>query len=113
MKKKPTKKQLVLLEFIEEFTLKNDFSPSYREIMDAMGLRSVSAVAEHIDNCVEAGFIKRLPKAARSLEVVKQKTYDETMRLIKGKLVEFEGDESRTADAETLKRAAEILEIEL
>lgn len=113
MKKKPTKKQLVLLEFIDEFTLKNDFSPSYREIMEAMGLRSVSAVAEHIENCVAAGFIKKQPKAARSLEVVKQDTYAETTELFRKKIMEFEGNESKKTEIEALQKAAEILEIDI
>lgn len=68
---KPTKKQTVLLEFIDDFTSAHNFSPSYREIMRAMGLSSVSAVAEHIENCVVAGFLKKTPGAPRSLEVIK------------------------------------------
>ncbi len=67
---KPTKKQTLLLEYIADFTASNDFSPSYREIAAALGLSSVSAVAEHIDNCVAAGHLKKIPGAARSLEVV-------------------------------------------
>ena len=47
---KITKKQLAVLEFIENFTEENGYSPSYREIMAGLGLSSVSAVAEHIDN---------------------------------------------------------------
>ena len=113
MKKKPTKKQLALLEFIEEFTMKNDFSPSYREIGEAMGLKSVSAVAEHIENCVMAGFLRKEPKAARSLTVVKEKTYDETIDLMRKKISELEDDEARASDVLTLRRASEILGIEL
>lgn len=113
MKKKPTKKQLVLLEFIDEFTMKNDFSPSYREIMEAMGLKSVSAVAEHIENCVVAGFIRKEPKAARSLTVVKEKTYDETVGLMRKKIGELEASGGKEAEVAALRKAAEILEIEL
>ena len=68
---KPTKKQTTLIAFIEEFTTTNNFSPSYREIMRALGLTSVSAVAEHIDNCVVAGLLRKTPGAPRSLEVIK------------------------------------------
>ena len=68
---RPTKKQTALLEFIENFTQENNFSPSYREIMRAMSLSSVSAVAEHIENCIAAGFLKKTPGTARSLEVIK------------------------------------------
>ena len=76
---KPTKKQTSLLTFIEEFTATNNFSPSYREIMRALGLSSVSAVAEHIDNCVAAGFLKKTPGAPRSLEVIKPVDIDQTI----------------------------------
>ena len=68
---KPTKKQTALLEYIETFTRENSFSPSYREIMRALHLNSVSAVAEHIENCVAAGFLKKIPNTPRSLEVIK------------------------------------------
>ncbi len=68
---KPTKKQASLLAYIEDFTAQNNFSPSYREIMRALGLNSVSAVAEHIENCVAAGFLRKTPNQARSLEVIK------------------------------------------
>ena len=50
---KLTKKQLALLDFLQDFTEENGYSPSYREIMAGMGLSSVSAVAEHVENLVE------------------------------------------------------------
>ena len=50
---KLTKKQVALLNFIQDFTEENGFSPTYREIMAGLELSSVSAVAEHIDNLVE------------------------------------------------------------
>lgn len=110
MRKKPTRKQLELLEFIEEFAVARGFSPSYREICEGLGLRSVSAVAEHVENCVGAGFIRRVPRAARSLEVVRPRDYAETVGLFREKIEELGGE---VAEAEVLRRAAEILEIEL
>jgi SOS-response transcriptional repressor LexA len=67
---KPTKKQTTLLEFIRDFTAEHEYSPSYREIQSALGLRSVSAVAEHVNNCIERGFLRKIPGTARSLEIV-------------------------------------------
>ena len=67
---KITKKQKRILDFISEYTNSHEVSPSYREIMSAMGLSSVSAVAEHINNLVKIGAIKKVPGAARSLELV-------------------------------------------
>ena len=42
MREKTTKKQRELLSYIETFIKQNNFSPSYREIMKAMGYKSVS-----------------------------------------------------------------------
>lgn len=67
---KLTKKQRLVLEFIDYFTKNHDYSPSYREIMSGLGLSSVSAVAEHIENLVTLGVLKKSPGAARSLEIV-------------------------------------------
>ena len=50
---KLTKKQALIVEFINEYTATRGVSPTYREIMTALGLSSVSAVAEHIDNLVK------------------------------------------------------------
>ena len=44
MKAKLTKKQALIIDFIKDFTARQGESPSYREIMAALGLSSVSAV---------------------------------------------------------------------
>ena len=58
MKTKLTKKQALIIDFINDFTARQGESPSYREIMSALGLSSVSAVAEHIDNLVKKALLK-------------------------------------------------------
>ena len=50
---KLTKKQLALLDYLQDFTEEKGYSPTYREIQAGLGLSSVSAVAEHIDNLIE------------------------------------------------------------
>ena len=70
MNNKLTKKQKQIIDFIVNFTEENNYSPSYREIMAGLGLSSVSAVAEHVENLVEKGALKKTPGAARSLEVI-------------------------------------------
>lgn len=107
MKNKLTKKQSLIIEFITEFTDRQGVSPSYREIGTALGLSSVSAVAEHIDNLVAKGALKKVPGAARSLEVV-DTSYPETTELFKFRLANAEGDER-----EILEAAARILGLEL
>lgn len=44
-----TKKQKQMLDFIDGFIKGNGYSPTYREIMRALGYKSVSTVAKHID----------------------------------------------------------------
>jgi SOS-response transcriptional repressor LexA len=110
---KPTKKQTLLLEFINDFTKLNNYSPSYREIMAALNLKSVSAVAEHIDNCVAAGFLKRVPGTARSLEIVPPLDYTQTIELFHIKIHELEQKSGTKEDIQTLRSAAKLLEIDL
>ena len=110
---KPTKKQTLLLEYIADFSQANNYSPSYREIMHALGLKSVSAVAEHIDNCVAAGFLNKIPNTPRSLEVIAPKTYEETIELFRTRIRELKAVESREKDIATLRSAAKILGIKV
>ncbi len=104
---KLTKKQLAVLEFIQDFTEEKGYSPSYREIMAGLGLTSVSAVAEHVENLVEKGALKKVPGAARSLEVLDYR-HESTVELFKIKMAECTDE-----DKNVLVRAAEILGIEV
>ena len=104
---KLTKKQLAVLNYIEDFTEENGYSPSYREIVSGLGLSSVSAVAEHVDNLVEKGALKKVPGAARSLEVLDYK-HEETVRLFQSKIMDASEEEK-----EILMKAADILGLDL
>ena len=104
---KITKKQQAVLDFLEDFTEEKGYSPSYREIMTGLGLSSVSAVAEHIDNMVAKGILRKVPGAARSLEVLDFR-HTETVELFKARLLDA-SDEDRA----TLLAAAEVLGLDL
>lgn len=107
MTTKLTKKQALIIDFISDYTATRGVSPTYREIMTALGLSSVSAVAEHIDNLVKKGALKKSPGAARSLEII-DLAHPETVELFQHYL--------RTASAEEAKilhQAAKILDLEL
>jgi len=67
---RPSKKQRELLSFIDNFIAGHGYGPSYREIMRGMGYKSVSTVANHIDNLIAKGHLKKRDNSARSLEVV-------------------------------------------
>lgn len=107
MKVKLTKKQALIIDFIKDFTARQGESPSYREIMSALGLSSVSAVAEHIDNLVKKGALKKTPNAARSLEVVDM-SYPETTALFHHAMTYSTPEEQLI-----LQQAAEILGIDI
>ncbi len=104
---KLTKKQLAVLNFLQDFTEENGYSPSYREIQAGLGLASVSAVAEHVENLVEKGVLRKVPGAARSLEVLDYK-HEETVELFKVRMMDCTDDEKKI-----LAQAAEILGIDL
>ncbi len=123
---KPTKKQTAILKFIDTYTIEHSgHSPSYREIQAALGLGSVATVAQHIDNCVTAGFLKKTPGAARSLEVIPYQKHPEATKLIQQKLAELQQklssgedlSETKTQslrdDILALKAAAKILDLDI
>ena len=73
---KPTAKlsdrQQEILDFLGEFTARNGYPPSVREIGDAVGLSSSSTVHSHLGALEDKGYIKRDPSSARALTVIPQ-----------------------------------------
>ena len=116
---KPTKKQKILLDFIDGFTKGQGYSPTYREIMQALGYRSVSTVAKHIDNLVVRGWLVKREGEARSLEVVSvatacPKTKSEWWRELEKEIMRREGSEDPVAVEEVgiLRQALAIVKAE-
>jgi SOS-response transcriptional repressor LexA len=70
MVERSTKKQRELLSFVDGFIQGHGYGPSYREIMRALGYKSVSTVAIHIDGLIAKGYLNKRDNSARSLEVV-------------------------------------------
>ena len=104
---KITKKQRRLLDFIEDYNNRNGYSPTYREIAAGLELKSVSSVAEHIDNLVALGVLRKADDgSARTLEIV-DLTFPETTNLFKARL--YSATEEERA---TLLKAAAILGLE-
>ncbi|MBR3323876.1 hypothetical protein IKG16_03275 [Candidatus Saccharibacteria bacterium] len=107
MSVKLTKKQTALLNFIREFMDTHDYSPSYREICAGLGLKSPASVAEHINNLVAIGAIKKHDGAARSLEIV-DLSFPETTTLFRSRLLTATPEEEKV-----LKEAANILGLDV
>jgi repressor LexA len=70
MNNRASKRQKELLNFIDSFIQGNGYGPSYREVMRALGYKSVSTVAVHVDGLMKKGYLRKRDHSARSLEVV-------------------------------------------
>ena len=68
---RPTKKQKILIDYIDNFIAEHGYSPSYREIMNGLNYTSVATVAAHVNNLIKRGHLRKRDRSARSLEVVK------------------------------------------
>lgn len=66
-----TRKQLDLLEFINNRMRRDGVPPSFDEMKDALDLRSKSGIHRLITALEERGFIRRLAHRARAIEIVK------------------------------------------
>lgn len=104
---KLTKKQLAVLDFLQDFMEEKGCAPTYREIREGLGLSSVSAVAEHIDNLVAKGVLKKKNGSARSLEILDYR-HDETTELFRMKMLDCSEEEKAV-----LLKAADILNLTL
>jgi repressor LexA len=66
-----TKKQYELLMFIHERVKESGVPPSFDEMKDALDLKSKSGIHRLITALEERGYIRRLEKRARALEIVR------------------------------------------
>jgi repressor LexA len=65
-----TFKQARVRDFIAGFIAAEGYSPSFEEIGEALGLRSLATVSKHIEILRRKGAIKQRPGRSRSIEVV-------------------------------------------
>ncbi|MDO4870530.1 MAG: hypothetical protein Q3996_00310 [Candidatus Saccharibacteria bacterium] len=80
-RQKISKKQKVLLDYIDGFVIGQGFSPSYREIAEALGYKSIATVAEHVNNLVMMNYLRKVDGSARSLEIVKNTDHYQPLEL--------------------------------
>jgi len=64
-----SKRQSEVLKFIKDFVLDNDYSPSYREIGDALGMSSPATIHQHIQTLKSNGYLSLDPSASRSVQL--------------------------------------------
>ena len=66
-----THQQEKLLQFINNFQLKSNVTPSFDEMKDGLGLKSKSGIHRILSALEERGYIKKLNNRARAIEVLK------------------------------------------
>ena len=66
-----TRKQLDLLQFIQQRMRESGVPPSFDEMKDALDLKSKSGIHRLITALEERGFLRRLPNRARAIEVIR------------------------------------------
>ncbi len=65
-----TRRQKQVLDFLGSFINRKGYSPSFEEISEAIGVRSLATVHKHMETLERKGFIKRNYNCSRSVEVV-------------------------------------------
>jgi repressor LexA len=65
-----TKRQREIYDFLSTFVQSKGYSPSFEEIGNGMGLRSLATVHKHITNLEKKGLLKRGYNRSRSIDVL-------------------------------------------
>jgi SOS-response transcriptional repressor LexA len=68
-----TPKQREALLWIDKYQRRHDgVSPSYRELMMGMGFASISSVSKILGQLIDRGYIRKIFKRVRSIEILKR-----------------------------------------
>ncbi len=65
-----TSRQAEILRFVHTYIQRHSFSPSIREICEAVSLSSSSTVHSHLISLENKGYLRRDPSKPRSIEVI-------------------------------------------
>ncbi len=67
-------RQKEIIIAIKEYVEDNGYPPSYRELRDLVGLKSVSTVSGHLDRLKAKGCVSFMPGLPRTLSINKKIT---------------------------------------
>lgn len=65
-----TRRQKDVLDFLNTFTQRQGYSPSYEEIAHGLGVTSLATVHKHITNLQNKGLLQRAHNRSRSIDVL-------------------------------------------
>lgn len=109
MTERLTKKQKEILDFITEFIKVNEYSPSYREIGEHLGLSSPATIYEHIRGLEDKGFLKAQDGKPRSLEPTRTSRLKKAIELPLAGLITAGEPIEAIQDNETITVPADIV----
>ena len=72
IKESLTFKEIKVLQFIINYTKKNNISPSMREIAKGLNLKSISGVDRYLYRLLDKNYIAKTPYINRSIVVLKE-----------------------------------------
>lgn len=67
------RKQRQILDFINQYIQKNGYSPTLQEIANAIGVKSLATVHEHLQALIKKQLIRKYEGMVRGLELVEKK----------------------------------------
>jgi sulfur relay (sulfurtransferase) DsrC/TusE family protein len=105
--KPPTDRQFRVLQFLRDYIAKNQYAPSYREIIAGLKMNSTNAVDDHLRRLERRGLIERLQKdtgRARALAVTER-----GHALLEGRPM----PEPEPSEADIMRRRIEVLEAQV
>jgi repressor LexA len=65
-----TRRQKEVLDFLETFSIRNGYAPTFQEIARALALKSLATVHKHISNLEKKGLLNREHNRSRSIDVL-------------------------------------------
>jgi repressor LexA len=104
-----TRRQRQVYDFIAEFVQKNQYSPSFEEIGEGLGLSSLATVHKHITNLEEKGLLSRDYNRSRSIDLLPPKgRLKQSMSVNSGTMVPLMGRIAAGQPIEAIERPETI-----
>jgi len=104
-----TKRQRQVYDYIAEFVQRNQYSPSFEEIGEGLGLTSLATVHKHISNLEKKGLLSRDYNRSRSIDLLPPKgRLKQSMSVNSGTMVPLMGRIAAGQPIEAIERAETI-----
>jgi repressor LexA len=104
-----TRRQRQVYDFIADFVQKNQYSPSFEEIGEGLGLSSLATVHKHITNLEEKGLLSRDYNRSRSIDLLPPKgRLKQSMAVNSGTMVPLMGRIAAGQPIEAIERPETI-----